>query len=225
MPGPGLDGKSVYELLRDEKVTMALGVPTVWLMLLQHAEANALDPKADLALRQVVIGGSAAPRAMSEKFESKFGAFVVHAWGMTEMSPLGTVCRLLGKHDGCNEAQTHQREILSGAEQQRDLGEGRGEQSDEKRGHDARSKRCQRRHCKCRTSSAPPRHLIAVKTGHHRRGLARQVDQDRRRRAAVLRAVVDAGQHDERRNRLQVEGDRQQHRHRRDGTEAGQHAD
>jgi fatty-acyl-CoA synthase len=101
MPGPGLDGKSVYELLRDEKVTLALGVPTVWLMLLQHAEASGLDPKADLVLRQVVIGGSAAPRAMSEKFERKFGAFVVHAWGMTEMSPLGTVCRLLGKHDGC----------------------------------------------------------------------------------------------------------------------------
>ncbi len=70
LPGPGLDGKSVYELLRDEKVTMALGVPTVWLMLLQHAEASALDPKADLVLRQVVIGGSAAPRAMSEKFET-----------------------------------------------------------------------------------------------------------------------------------------------------------
>ena len=101
LPGPGLDGKSVYESLRDEKVTMALGVPTVWLMLLQHAEASALDPKADLVLRQVVIGGSAAPRAMSEKFETKFGAFVVHAWGMTEMSPLGTVCRLLHKHEGC----------------------------------------------------------------------------------------------------------------------------
>ena len=101
MPGPGLDGKSVYELLRDEQVTMALGVPTVWLMLLQHVEASGLDPKADLVLRRVVIGGSAAPRAMSEKFESKFGAFVLHAWGMTEMSPLGTVCNLLGKHRGC----------------------------------------------------------------------------------------------------------------------------
>ena len=101
MPGPGLDGKSVYELLRDEKVTLALGVPTVWLMLLQHVEAAGLDPKADLALRRVVIGGSAAPRAMSEKFETTFGAFVVHAWGMTEMSPLGTVCNLLAKHRGC----------------------------------------------------------------------------------------------------------------------------
>ena len=101
LPGPGLDGKSVYELLRDEKVTMALGVPTVWLMLLQHVEAVGLDPKAELALRRVVIGGSAAPRVMSEKFETLFGAFVVHAWGMTEMSPLGTVCNLLAKHRGC----------------------------------------------------------------------------------------------------------------------------
>jgi acyl-CoA synthetase (AMP-forming)/AMP-acid ligase II len=101
MPGPGLDGKSVYELLRDEKVTMALGVPTVWLMLLQHVEAGGLDPKTELTLRRVVIGGSAAPRAMSEKFETLFGAFVLHAWGMTEMSPLGTVCNLLGKHHGC----------------------------------------------------------------------------------------------------------------------------
>ncbi len=101
LPGPGLDGRSVYQLLRDEGVTLALGVPTVWLMLLQYAEKEALDPKRDLALRRVVIGGSAAPRAMSEQFETRFGAFVVHAWGMTEMSPLGTVCNLLAKHRDC----------------------------------------------------------------------------------------------------------------------------
>ncbi len=101
LPGPGLDGKSVYSLLRDEQVTMALGVPTVWLMLLQHVESAGLDPKLELALRRVVIGGSAAPRAMSKKFATLFGAFVLHAWGMTEMSPLGTVCNLLGKHHGC----------------------------------------------------------------------------------------------------------------------------
>jgi hypothetical protein len=98
LPGPALDGKSVYALLKDERVTLALGVPTVWLMLLQHVDAEGLDPKRDLVLRRVVIGGSAAPRAMSEQFEMKFGAFVVHAWGMTEMSPLGTICNLLPKH-------------------------------------------------------------------------------------------------------------------------------
>jgi len=100
MPGPALDGKSVYQLMRDEKVTLALGVPTVWLMLLQYVDAERLTPKEDLCLRRVVIGGSSAPRAMSERFETTFGAFVVHAWGMTEMSPLGTVCNLLPKHGG-----------------------------------------------------------------------------------------------------------------------------
>ncbi|ACV36445.1 3-(methylthio)propionyl-CoA ligase [Accumulibacter sp.] len=102
MPGPALDGKSVYDLMRDEKVTLALGVPTVWLMLLQHVDAAGLEPKEELCLRRVVIGGSSAPRAMSECFETRFGAFVVHAWGMTEMSPVGTVCNLLPKHAGCS---------------------------------------------------------------------------------------------------------------------------
>ena len=98
MPGPALDGRSVYDLMKDEKVTLALGVPTVWLMLFQHVETAGLDPRRDLVLKRVVIGGSAAPRAMTERFEKAFGAFVVHAWGMTEMSPLGTVCNLLPKH-------------------------------------------------------------------------------------------------------------------------------
>jgi fatty-acyl-CoA synthase len=98
MPGPGLDGKNVYEIVRDEKVTLALGVPTVWLMLFNHVDTAKLNPKAELSLKRVVIGGSAAPRAMSERFETHFGAQVVHAWGMTEMSPLGTVCNFLPKH-------------------------------------------------------------------------------------------------------------------------------
>jgi fatty-acyl-CoA synthase len=100
LPGPALDGKSVYGLMKEEQVTLALGVPTVWLMLFQYVDTSGADPKEDLALKRVVIGGSAAPRAMSEKFEITFGAFVVHAWGMTEMSPLGTVCNLLPKHRG-----------------------------------------------------------------------------------------------------------------------------
>jgi acyl-CoA synthetase (AMP-forming)/AMP-acid ligase II len=100
MPGPALDGKSVYELLRDERVTLALGVPTVWLMLLQYVDGAGLKPRDELCLRRVVIGGSSAPRAMSEAFANAFGAFVVHAWGMTEMSPVGTVCNLLPKHEG-----------------------------------------------------------------------------------------------------------------------------
>ena len=105
LPGPALDGKSVYELMKDEKVTLALGVPTVWLNLFDHIDDAHLDPKRDLVLKRVVIGGSAAARAMSERFEKQFGTFVVHAWGMTEMSPLGTICNLLPKHAGASLSQ------------------------------------------------------------------------------------------------------------------------
>ena len=70
LPGPALDGASVYGLMKDEQVTLALGVPTVWLMLFQHVDASGADPKRDLVLRRVVIGGSAAARAMSERFET-----------------------------------------------------------------------------------------------------------------------------------------------------------
>ena len=69
-------------------------------MLFGHVEKAGLDPKKDLSLRRVVIGGAAASRAMCEGFERKFGALVVHAWGMTEMSPLGTACVMLPKHAG-----------------------------------------------------------------------------------------------------------------------------
>jgi fatty-acyl-CoA synthase len=98
LPGAGLDGKSLYELMKAEKVTLALGVPTVWLNLFKCVEEAGLDPRQDLVLRRLVIGGSAASRAMSERFETQFGAFVVHGWGMTEMSPLGTVGNLLPAH-------------------------------------------------------------------------------------------------------------------------------
>ncbi len=97
-PGPALDGKSVYELMREEKVTLALGVPTVWQLLFRHVDEHRLDPLRDLSLGRCVIGGAAAPKSMIERFYEQFGATVIHAWGMTEMSPLGTVCRLMPKH-------------------------------------------------------------------------------------------------------------------------------
>ena len=91
MPGAKLDGASVHELLNDFRVTCTAAVPTVWLMLLQHLEAtNGKLPY----LKKVVIGGSACPRAMTQKFQDIYGVEVIHAWGMTEMSPLGTVCTL-----------------------------------------------------------------------------------------------------------------------------------
>ena len=91
MPGPNMDGASIYELLETEGVTFTAAVPTVWLMLLQYLER---EGKTLSALKRVVIGGSAAPRAMIETFQRKYGAQVVHAWGMTETSPLGTLGQL-----------------------------------------------------------------------------------------------------------------------------------
>jgi fatty-acyl-CoA synthase len=91
MPGMKLDGPSVYQLLNEFKVTCTAAVPTVWLALLQYLEGN--DGKLP-HLHRVVIGGSASPRAMTQKFEDNYGVKVIHAWGMTEMSPLGTVCTL-----------------------------------------------------------------------------------------------------------------------------------
>ena len=94
-PGPALDGKSVYELLESEKVTFAAGVPTVWQMLLGHLQANGLRFS---TLKRTVIGGSACPPAMITAFNDVYGVDVLHAWGMTEMSPLGTLCTLKNKH-------------------------------------------------------------------------------------------------------------------------------
>jgi fatty-acyl-CoA synthase len=93
-PGPHLDGKSVFELIEQEKVTLSAGVPTVWLMLLQHLAAGKLRFS---TLERTVIGGSACPPAMIRKFQEEHGVRVFHAWGMTEMSPLGTVGTLKTK--------------------------------------------------------------------------------------------------------------------------------
>ena len=94
-PGPALDGKSIYELIEAEKVTFAAGVPTVWQMLLSHMKPNVLNFS---SLKRTVIGGSACPPAMIDAFRESYGVDVLHAWGMTEMSPLGTLCTLKNKH-------------------------------------------------------------------------------------------------------------------------------
>lgn len=100
LPGPKLDGASLAELLIAEKVTISAAVPTIWFSLLQNLEATgAMLPD----LQRVVIGGSACPRAVTKTFRDVYGAEVIHAWGMTEMSPLGSFCNLkpdYGEIDG-----------------------------------------------------------------------------------------------------------------------------
>ncbi len=91
LPGMKLDGESVYELLEGERVTGTAAVPTVWLMLLNYLEET---QKRLSTLQRIVIGGSACPRMMIEKFERDYGVEVYHAWGMTEMSPVGSVSSL-----------------------------------------------------------------------------------------------------------------------------------
>jgi fatty-acyl-CoA synthase len=91
LPGPKLDGDSVCELLTNERVTMTAAVPTVWLALLQYLEKTG---KTLPDTKRVLIGGSAVPRSMIETFEKKYDITVTHAWGMTEMSPLGTMSTL-----------------------------------------------------------------------------------------------------------------------------------
>ncbi len=97
MPGAKLDGASIYELLDKYRVTFSAAVPTVWLMLLQYLEdtGNKLP-----YLKHVVIGGSACPRAMTQKFQDNYDVQVCHAWGMTEMSPLGTLGTLKPEYAG-----------------------------------------------------------------------------------------------------------------------------
>jgi fatty-acyl-CoA synthase len=100
LPGPGMDGKSIYDLLTEEKVTVTAAVPTIWLMLLQYLEKEGGSlPDLD----RVFIGGSACPRSVIATFQQKYGVAVRHGWGMTEMSPIGSVCVLNPDHDALSE--------------------------------------------------------------------------------------------------------------------------
>ncbi|MNX44095.1 Long-chain-fatty-acid--CoA ligase [compost metagenome] len=95
LPGPLLDGASLYELFEAEKVTLSAGVPTVWQGLLAHVEATG---KTFSTMRRTIIGGSACPSAMMAAFEDRYDVQVLHVWGMTELSPLGTVCTPKARH-------------------------------------------------------------------------------------------------------------------------------
>ncbi len=101
-PGAALDGKSLFELFEAEKVSVTAGVPTVWLGLLGYMKQNGLKFS---TLRRAIVGGSAAPPAMIRQFDQEFGVDCQHAWGMTEMSPLGTLTTLKAGHAGLPEAR------------------------------------------------------------------------------------------------------------------------
>jgi acyl-CoA synthetase (AMP-forming)/AMP-acid ligase II len=101
-PGAGMDGKSLYELFEQEQVTFSAGVPTVWLNLLTYVAQNNLSFS---SFKRTVIGGSACPPAMIRTFRDQYGIEVVHAWGMTEMSPLGTAGTLQARHLGLPKEQ------------------------------------------------------------------------------------------------------------------------
>jgi 3-(methylthio)propionyl---CoA ligase len=101
-PGPGLDGKSLYELFESERVTLSAGVPTVWQGLLGYVDANDLKFS---TMRRTIIGGSACPPAMMKTFQERYDVQVLHAWGMTEMSPVGTVATLKGSQVGLSAAE------------------------------------------------------------------------------------------------------------------------
>ena len=101
-PGAGLDGASLYELFEKERVTMSAGVPTVWLGLLNYVKQNNLK---FTTMNRTVIGGSACPPAMIKTFQDDYGVRVLHAWGMTELSPLGTLNTFKEKHFKLSESE------------------------------------------------------------------------------------------------------------------------
>ena len=110
-PGPGLDGASLHELFEKEKVTASSGVPTVWLGLINHMRQNNLRFS---TLKKTVIGGSACPPAMIKALQEEFGIEVRHGWGMTEMSPVGTVNTAKEKHLGLPAAQRFELALKQG---------------------------------------------------------------------------------------------------------------
>jgi fatty-acyl-CoA synthase len=101
-PGQFLDGKSLAELIQSERVTVAAGVPTIWMGLLQVLEQADYDLS---SIRLMPVGGSAAPQSMIERYQTQFDAYIMHAWGMTEMSPVGTVSNLKSHMEDWPEAE------------------------------------------------------------------------------------------------------------------------
>jgi fatty-acyl-CoA synthase len=104
LPGPKLDGASLYELMEAERVTISAGVPTIWLALIQHVEANKLRFS---TMRRTAVGGSAMPASLIAKFADDYDVEVRHGWGMTETTAVATITALGGKHDALKPADRH----------------------------------------------------------------------------------------------------------------------
>ena len=100
MPSSNLGPEAVIKILQDEKVTRANGVPTIWMGVYEEMKKN--PPKEKLVLEEYLVGGSALPASLIEGFQKDFGIKGVHAWGMTETSPLGTASRLQPRHENLN---------------------------------------------------------------------------------------------------------------------------
>jgi fatty-acyl-CoA synthase len=111
LPGSRLDGASIWELLDAEQVNFSAAVPTVWNLLLAYlGESGNKLPH----LEEVVIGGSAVPRSMMESFDREYGVTVIHAWGMTEMSPIGSICRLAPAMESWDEERRIEQRLKQG---------------------------------------------------------------------------------------------------------------
>ena len=104
LPGPKLDGASLYELMEEERVTVSAGVPTIWLALMQHVEQHRLR---FTTMRRTAVGGSAMPQALIAKFADEYGVEVRHGWGMTETTAVATISALASKHDALPAAARH----------------------------------------------------------------------------------------------------------------------
>jgi acyl-CoA synthetase (AMP-forming)/AMP-acid ligase II len=112
MPGAKLDGASVHQLLEEEGVTVTAAVPTVWLGLLQYLDTD--KSKRLDKLERVVVGGAACPGIVIERFERDYNVLVLHGWGMTEMSPMGSIGRLKPKHEQLSPADKTKLKLKQG---------------------------------------------------------------------------------------------------------------
>jgi fatty-acyl-CoA synthase len=112
LPGPHMTPRDLAELIQVERVTLTAGVPTLWLGMLALLERERYDLS---SVRMMIVGGAAAPQSMIEAYEKKYGLNVMHAWGMTETSPLGTVSRPRSWHEGLPEQEVYRLRAKQGA--------------------------------------------------------------------------------------------------------------